>query len=87
MRLSRALGLSVRDLGEADSPRKRAPIPAGLAAYAAEAGLSPGDLELLEDLASYADPDATAEDWRFADEALRRSLLRRLTGRGPAPSR
>jgi transcriptional regulator with XRE-family HTH domain len=75
-RLAAALGTTVADLREHDLPPAERSVPEALRDFAAEAGLSAEDVAMLAGIRLRGRQPATAEDWRFVFEAIRRSLPR-----------
>ena len=75
-RLAGALGTTVADLREQDLPPAERGVSEALRAFAAEAGLSAEDVAMLAGIRLRGRQPATAEDWRFVFEAIRRSLPR-----------
>jgi transcriptional regulator with XRE-family HTH domain len=74
--LATALGTTVADLREQDLPTAERNVPEALRAYAAEAGLSAEDVAMLAGIRFRGQQPATAEDWRFVFEAIKRSVPR-----------
>jgi transcriptional regulator with XRE-family HTH domain len=75
-RLAEALGTTVADLLEHDLPREERRVPEALRAFAAEAELAAEDVAMLAGIRFRGKQPATAEDWRFVFEAIKRSVPR-----------
>ena len=75
-RLAEALGTTVADLLERELPPAERAVPEALRAFAAEAGLSAEDVAMLAGIRFRGKQPATAEDWHFVFEAIKRSVPR-----------
>lgn len=75
-RIATALETTVADLLGRRAPARAAPrqIPASLREFAADADLTDDDLRMLAGIKFRGQQPASAEDWRFLYEAIRRSV-------------
>jgi transcriptional regulator with XRE-family HTH domain len=74
-RLADALGLDAAAI--VGSQERALRLPSGLAAYAAQTPITEADLAALAALVPFAGEDVSPQDWKFAHDALRRSVLSR----------
>lgn len=76
-RIATALGTTVADLLEREVQPATPAIPQALRDFANDEGLPAGDVEMLAQIRFRGEQPATADDWRYLYESIRRSIPRR----------